>query len=117
MILEIVTFNTPGDWDRAQLLADAKATIPRWSANRELVRKHFGRGLGADDGTAAGVYVWPSIEAAQRGHDETWRNNVRARTGSEPTIRYFDLFLLIDNEHGRVVEYAEDGTPRALQTA
>ncbi len=117
MILEIVTFDTPGDWDRAQILDDAKTTIPRWTANQELVRKHFGRGLGADAGTAAGVNVWPSIEAAQRGHDATWRNNVRARTGSEPTIRYFDLFLLIDNERRRVVEYAEDGTPRELQTA
>jgi hypothetical protein len=29
------------------------------------------------------------------------------RCGSAPTIRYFDLFLLIDNEHGKVSEFPE----------
>jgi len=27
------------------------------------------------------------------------------RAGSAPTIRYFDLFLLIDNEKGTVTEF------------
>jgi hypothetical protein len=27
------------------------------------------------------------------------------RTGAAPTLRYFDLFLLIDNEHGTVTEF------------
>ena len=29
------------------------------------------------------------------------------RTGGAPTIRYFDLFLLIDNEKGTVTEFPE----------
>ena len=29
------------------------------------------------------------------------------RTGAAPTIRYFDLFLLIDNEKGEVTEFPE----------
>ena len=66
---------------------------------------------------AAGIYVWPSIEAAQKAHDESWRDNIRKRTGSDPTIRYFDLFLLIDNEHERVTEWAADGEARELDTA
>ena len=44
---------------------------------------------------------------ASSAHDEAWRQSVIKRTGSAPTIRYFDLFLLIDNEHGKVSEFPE----------
>jgi len=117
MIVELVTFPSPGGWDRQRTLEDAKHTIPKWIANRELVRKHFLMGLGEAEGTGAGMYVWPSIEAAQRGHDEAWRESVKTRTGSYPTIRYFDLFLMIDNEHGQVTEWAADGRARVLEPA
>ena len=55
--------------------------------------------------TGAGVYIWPSVEAAQRAHNEEWRQSVIKRSGGAPTIRYFDLFLLIDNEQGKVTEF------------
>jgi hypothetical protein len=112
MILELVSFPSPKGWDRAQVVADAKTTIGKWTANRDLVRKHFLLGVGEAEGTGGGVYVWPSIEAARKAHDAGWREGVKARTGSYPTIRYFDLFLLIDNEHGAVTEWTADG--RAL---
>jgi hypothetical protein len=117
MIVELVTFRTPDGWDRARVLDDAKHTIPKWSSNPDLLRKHFALGMGEDEGTAAGIYVWPSMEAAKAAHDDEWRESIRKRTGGYPAIRYFDLFLLIDNEHGRVVEWAADGQGRALETA
>jgi hypothetical protein len=116
MIVELVTFDTPSGWDRARVLEDAKYTIPKWTANRELRRKHFGLGVGEAEGTSAGIYVWPSVAAAKKAHDEAWRASVRKRTGSEPVIRYFDLFLLIDNEQGRVTEWTEDGHAREVET-
>jgi hypothetical protein len=116
MIVELVTFDTPSGWDRARVLDDAKRTIPKWTANRELRRKHFGLGIGEAEGTSAGIYVWPSVEAAKKAHDEAWRASVRTRTGSDPVIRYFDLFLLIDNEQGRVTEWAADGQAREVET-
>ena len=115
MIVELVTFKTPEGWDRARVLDDARRTIPKWRSDPDLLRKHFVRGLGDDEGTAAGIYVWPSIEAAKRAHDETWREGIRQRTGGYPAIRYFDLFLLVDNEHQRVVEWTADGTARQLE--
>jgi hypothetical protein len=115
MIVELVTFKTPTGWDRAHVLADAKHTIPKWRSNPKLLRKHFGLGLGADEGLSAGIYLWPSIEAANEAHDEAWREAVRQRTGGDPTIRYFDLFLLVDNERQRVVEWAADGEARELR--
>ena len=110
MILEIVTFKTPTGWDRARVVEDAKKTISRWSANSELLRKHYGLGIAEDEGISTGVYVWPTVEAAKKGHDEEWREGVRKRTGSYPVIRYFDLFLLIDNEHRQITEWADDGS-------
>jgi hypothetical protein len=68
-----------------------------------LLRKHFLLELNGK--TGAGVYIWPSVEAAQRGHDEAWRQSVIKRTGAAPTIRYFDLLLLIDNEKGTATEF------------
>ncbi|MBI2714392.1 MAG: hypothetical protein HYX37_08055 [Rhizobiales bacterium] len=107
MILELVEFNSPKGWSRAQVAEDAKHVVPKWRANKELLRKHFLLELnGKETGkTGAGVYIWPSVEAAQKAHDEAWRQSVIKRTGAAPTIRYFDLFLLVDNEKGAVTEF------------
>jgi hypothetical protein len=117
MIVELVTFKTPRDWDRARVVDDAKNTIPKWLSNPDLVRKHFLLGLGEDEGTGAGLYIWPSVAAAKTAHDEEWREGVKKRTGGYPTSRYFDLFMLIDKEEGRVIEWAADGKARELETA
>src|SRR6476659_2505827 len=90
---------------RAELLEGAKHTIPKWMANGDLLRKHFALGVGSDEGTTVGMYIWPSVEAAKKAHNDEWREAVKARSGGYPTNQYFDLFLLIDNEHGRVTEW------------
>ena len=117
MIVEVVMFDAPKGQDRAHTLEDARHTIPKWSSNKDLVRKHFLLGLGEAEGTGGGIYIWPSIAAAQQAHDEAWRQSVIKRTGSAPTIRYYDLFLMIDNEHARVLEWGADGKARELETA
>ena len=109
MILELVEFNSPKGWSRQQVAEEARNVIPKWRANKELLRKHFL--LELDGKTGAGVYIWPSVEAAQKAHDEEWRQSVIKRTGGAPTIRYFDLFLLIDNEKGTVTEFPDAAEP------
>ena len=107
MIVELVTFRaTPGaDWD--SILTEARATIPRWRGNAQLVRKHY---LLSEDGTqCAGLYVWPTRAAAEAAHDAAWRASVEARTGSPPEFRYFDLQMLLDNETGTVTEWSRSG--------
>ena len=129
MILELVTFKaspksdvsdfghlttrpnagTPAlggaDWDA--ILADARATIPRWRANPALVRKHY---LLSEDGEeCAGLYVWLTRAAAEMAHDAAWRAGVEKRTGQAPVIRYFQLQMLLDNEAGTVTEWSNDG--------
>jgi hypothetical protein len=103
MILELVEFNSPKGWSRAQVAEEAKHVVPKWQANKELLRKHFLLELNGK--TGAGVYIWPSVAAAQKAHNEEWRQSVIKRCGSAPTIRYFDLMLLVDNESGKVTEF------------
>jgi len=105
MILELVEFNSPKGWSRKQVAEEAHNVIPKWKANKDLLRKHFLLELNGK--TGAGVYIWRSVEAAKLAHNEEWRQSVIKRTGSAPTIRYFDLFLLIDNESGKVSEFPE----------
>jgi hypothetical protein len=107
MIVELVTFNAPAgaDWDA--ILTEARATIPRWRANPQLVRKHY---LLSEDGKeCGGLYIWPTRAAAEAAHDEAWRAAVKERTGAAPAIRYFDLQMLLDNEAGSVAEWTKTG--------
>jgi hypothetical protein len=107
MIVELVTFKAPpgADWDA--ILADARTVIPRWRANSDLLRKHF---LLSDDGEeCGGLYIWPNRAAAEAAHDAAWRAAVAERTGAAPTIRYFQLQMLLDNEAGTVTEWSKSG--------
>jgi hypothetical protein len=107
MILELVLFPSPPGKSRDEILEDAKHTLQRWRANPELLRKHY---LLSEDGhEGGGVYLWPSREAAERGHNAEWRASVVQRTGAEPVIRYFDLLMLLDNEAGATTEFGADG--------
>ena len=111
MILEFVEFDSPKGWSRQQVAEEARNVIAKWQANKELLRKHFV--LELDGKTGGGVYVWPSLEAAKKAHDEAWRQAIIKRTGSAPRIRYFDLNLLNDNEHGKVSEFPEAAETKA----
>jgi hypothetical protein len=116
MIVELVTFTFPKGHDRASELEAVRSVVPKWAANQELVRKHFLWGIGEDEGTGAGFYIWPSIEAAKRAHNDEWREGVKKRTGSYPTMRYFDMMALVDNERGKAIEWSADGKMRELET-
>jgi len=111
MIVELVLFRSPPGKDRDAILADAKTTVPHWRANQELVRKHY---LLSDDGWGGGFYIWPSREAAERGHNAEWRAGVEKRTGAAPIIRYFDLLMVVDNEKGAVTEWPEPDAPALI---
>ena len=102
MIVELVAFACPPGWTREQIVEDARHTIAKWQSNAELIRKHYVIG---EDGSLGGIYLWRSKEAAQRGHDAAWQAAVERRTGARPTIRYFDLTMILDNEAGTVVEF------------
>ncbi len=103
MILELVTFKNPPGLARDAELEGARSVVPKWSANADLLRKHFMR---SEDGATGGaVYLWKSRAAAKAAHGPEWRASIKARTGAEPTCQYFDLLILLDNEQGKVTEF------------
>lgn len=115
MIVEIVTFNFPAGHDRAKELDAVRGVTGKWAANKDLVRKQFLWGVDEAAGTGAGVYVWPSIEAAEKAHGDEWREAVKKRTGGYPTVRYFDMLAEVDNDRGTVTEWSAEGIARELQ--
>ena len=101
MIMEIVEFDRPDGFSDADLLDDARSTVDHWRANPDLIRKHFV----TNGPTVMGVYVWPNRAVAEAAHDAAWVERFTARTGVSPEIRYFDMFMLIDNQAGTVEEF------------
>src|ERR1700720_4978144 len=97
MIVEFVQFTYPPGLTREQILEDARTTIPRWRSNKELVRKHY---IVGGDGSGGAFYIWPSKEAAQRGHNAEWLANIKARTGSAPTHRDFHMPPMFEDHAG-----------------
>ena len=76
------------------------------------MRKHY---LLTEDGQeCAGLYIWPSRAAAEAAHNAAWRATVEQRTGAAPTIRYFELQMLLDNEAGTVTEWSQRGRDEAI---
>lgn len=104
MIIEMVLFDNPPGLTREAELEGARAVVPKWQANADLQRKMFMR---SEDGRQGGaVYVWPNKAAALAAHGDEWRAAVKARTGSEPVCRYFDVLIDLDNVAGQVREPA-----------
>jgi hypothetical protein len=99
----------PPGLTREQILEDARTTVPRWRANKELISKHY---LLAKMAPVARC-IWPSKEAAQRGHQ---RRMVREHQGPHrlgTDYPLFDLTMIVDNEAGSVIEFP----PAAAQAA
>ena len=101
MIIEMVMFDRPPGFTDADLLDDARSTVAHWQANPDLLRKQFLKG----EGEVVGLYLWPDRAAAERAHDAAWVERFRTRTGVEPRMRYFEMFMEIDNAAGEVREY------------
>ena len=81
MIVEYVLFKSPPGKSREDILADAKLTVPKWRANKDLVRKHY---IESEDGYGGAFYIWPSREAAERGHDAAWRARAWSSAPARP---------------------------------
>ncbi|WP_323784352.1 monooxygenase [Thalassovita sp.] len=99
MITEIVTFDLPADMSREEVLARYQATLPRWRANPELIRKTY---LYDPDGNrGGGVYLWKSVEAAKAAHDADWCRMAEETYGCAPRFDYFEAPLILENDNDK----------------
>ncbi len=106
MITEYVLFGLPAGITRDEVVQGMRDVAPRWRAEKDLIRKTFVFDPAANQ--AGAFYLWKNRQAAERAHDQAWRQGVRARYGSDPVIRYFDTPVVVDNALGQTIEVSAE---------
>lgn len=108
MITAIVRYNLPKSIDYNACLRHFKKIAPGFREAKGLISKHFicsSRGV-----VAGGVYQWKTLKAAKAFYSGPWMKGIVKRYGMEPSIEFFDVFAITDNEAGTVKVI---GKPRA----
>lgn len=95
MITEIVRFKIDPALSRDDVHALYEKTLPRWRANPDLIRKTYL--YDPENGRGGGVYLWTSLEAAQRAHDAEWCDMAERMYGSRPSFEYYETPIVLDN--------------------
>jgi hypothetical protein len=99
MITAIVQFNLPPDTSLADATELFRMSAPKYRNLSGLIRKYY---LFGEDGSGGGVYLWESRAAADAVYTDEWRAMITQRYGAEPTIRYFDSPVIVDNAIGEI---------------
>ncbi len=71
------------------------STAPKYREVPGLIRKCY---LLSDDGTTVGgVYLWNSRAEAESMYSDSWREFVREKYGTDPSVSYFETPVVVDN--------------------
>ena len=95
MITAIVNFQLPADTDRDTAKALFEASVPRFQGAAGLARKYYL--FDPETKVGGGVYLWETKAAAEAMYSGAWRSSIVERFGNEPTIRYFETPVIVDN--------------------
>lgn len=104
MLTAIVQFSLREAWRLEQAQAIFSATAPKYREMPGLISKHYV--LSLDGKTAGGVYLWQTLEDAQRCYSDEWRAFVRDKYGVEPVISLFASPVVVDNVQGVTIIHA-----------
>lgn len=95
MIAALVLFQTDGALSPDAAAERFNTTAPNYRGRAGLHSKAY---IYAQDGQSlGGFYIWESREAAEAIYTPAWRVRTTELYGVEPTIRYFDVPVLIEN--------------------
>ena len=95
MITVIAEFKLPQPISEDQASAIFLSTAPKYQGMPGLIRKYYF--LTSDGCKAGGVYLWQSREAADKLYTDEWRDFVRGKYGSDPTLTYLFTPVVVDN--------------------
>ena len=101
MITVFTTFPLLTPITREEAQSIFLSTAPKYQGVAGLIRKCYV--LSEDGSTAGGIYLWNSRAEAEAMYTESWREFVRGKYGSEPTLSYFDTPVVVDNLTGEVL--------------
>jgi hypothetical protein len=95
MITVFTTFQLPKPITPEEARSIFLSTAPKYQGVAGLIRKCYV--LSQDGNTAGGVYLWNSRAEADAMYTESWRNFVRGKYGSDPSLTYFETPVVVDN--------------------
>ena len=95
MITVIVEFKLPEKRSLKEARDLFLSTAPKYQGLPGLIRKSYF--LTPDGAKAGGIYLWKSREDADRTYTEEWKNFVRGKYGSEPSLTYLESPVIVDN--------------------
>lgn len=95
MITAIVNFQLPDDLTLDNAKVAFEASTPRYEGLAGLVRKYYL--FDPETRVGGGVYLWESREAAEAAYNDAWRASISERYGVEPSVRYFESPVIVDN--------------------
>ena len=95
LITTITTFSLPKAITLAEAREIFKSTAPKYQGVSGLLRKQYV--LSEDGKTAGGVYLWQTRADAEAMYTEAWREFVRAKYQTEPSVTYFETPVVVDN--------------------
>ncbi len=101
MITTITTFRLPKPITREEAKQIFLSTAPKYRDVPGLVRKVYILSEGGD--TAGGVYLWKTRADAEAMYTDSWREFVRGKYDTEPSVVYFDSPVIVDNLAGAIL--------------
>jgi hypothetical protein len=95
MITAITAFQLREPITRQEAQRIFLSTAPKYRGVAGLFRKCYV--LSQDGRTAGGVYLWNTRADAEAMYTESWKEFVREKYGTDPSITYFDSPVVVDN--------------------
>lgn len=101
MITAFVQFQLSKDASLKDATKIFESTAPRYLGMPGLLRKYYL--FEPDTGVGGGCYLFQTRTAAEAVFNEDWRALIKDKYGAEPTIKYFETPVLVDNVSNEIV--------------
>jgi len=101
----IVVVQIPITRSREQAIAMQTQSAPTFQAlaDKGLIRKDYING----EAGGGGIYYWKSREAAEAWYTPELRRKMKEKFGVEPIITYYDSYVRVDNEAGKIIVHEQ----------
>ena len=95
------TFKLPAGTSKSQLIETINATAHTYEGIPGLIRKYYG--IAPDGGSAAGIYLWESVAAANTFYTDDWVATATKRVGAPPQRQDWETPMVVESAERRLV--------------
>jgi hypothetical protein len=101
LITALVQFKLPQPITREKAREIFSGTAPKYKEIKGLIRKYYL--LSQDGAVAGGVYLWNSLEDAERLYTDEWKKFILDKYGTLPSVNYFESPVIVDNITNEII--------------